>query len=169
MLDEAAIAHPKRYDVKDLEHLYIRRTKTSPKVRDSLKGSWADRGPSLTVPARASPAERAVLQELATRWVLRQKSVTEPALFSWTLFSWTLFKSFLSSHAALLETITKRLITLEKVAPGLSTPRWWICRSWRNRSTARPSWTRSSRSCVSWGWARAPTRGSWCSPSASLR
>ena len=113
MLDEAAIADPKQYDVKNLEHLYIRRTKTSPEVRDSLKGVWADRGPSLPVPAAASAAERAVLQELATRWIAQEKSVNDRALFSWTLF-----KSFLSSHKALLATIAKRLTTIEKAGPS---------------------------------------------------
>ena len=113
MLDEAAIADPKQYEVKNLEHLYIRRTKTSQEVRDSLKATWADRGPSLPVPAAASAAERAVLLELATRWIAPEKSVSDRALFSWTLF-----KSFLSSHKALLATIAKRLITIEKAGPS---------------------------------------------------
>ncbi|MEK8142317.1 DEAD/DEAH box helicase [Streptomyces sp. M10(2022)] len=39
MLDPAAIADPKNYKVADLDHLYIRRTKTDREVRDSLRTS----------------------------------------------------------------------------------------------------------------------------------
>src|SRR2546430_895716 len=46
MLDEAAIADPTKYEVDKLDHLYIRRTKTSAEVRDGLKGARADAGPS---------------------------------------------------------------------------------------------------------------------------
>jgi Helicase conserved C-terminal domain/SNF2-related domain len=108
MLDEAAIADPAAYDPKDLEHVYIRRTKTSPEVRDSLRGHWADRGPSLPVPAVASAPERAVLVELA-RWV-----AGAPTARGDQLFAWTLFKAFLSSHRALHDTIEARLKTLAK-------------------------------------------------------
>lgn len=104
LLDEAAIADPRRYEISALEHLYIRRTKTSPEVRDALTGHWADRGPSLPVDAKATAAERAVLDELASRWVTRE-AVPDGSTF----FPWTLFKAFLSSHRALAATIAARL------------------------------------------------------------
>src|SRR5690606_15929045 len=47
LLDPAAIVDSEHYEVSELDHLYIRRTKTTPEVRDGLKGAWADRGPSL--------------------------------------------------------------------------------------------------------------------------
>ncbi|MER7896567.1 protein kinase [Streptomyces sp. NPDC096046] len=69
MLDPAAIADAKNYKVADLDHLYIRRTKTDREVRDGLKGKpWAERGPSLPVPAPATPKEVAVLEKLASKW-----------------------------------------------------------------------------------------------------
>lgn len=111
MLDEAAIADPTSYDVRDLDHLYIRRTKNAPEVRDSLKGVWADRGPSYPVPAAATPKERAVLAELAARWI--PADPTTPAVSRHQLTPYSLFKSFLSSHKALLETISTRLTTLK--------------------------------------------------------
>lgn len=111
MLDEAAIADPTRYDVEDLEHLYIRRTKTSREVRDSLKGSWADRGPSLPVTAMATPVERAVLDELASHWIPRETGAS--TVSGSLLFPFTLLKAFLSSHMALQETIKARLATLK--------------------------------------------------------
>jgi superfamily II DNA or RNA helicase len=110
LLDPAAIADPSKYEVKDLDHLYIRRTKTTPEVRDSLKGAWADRGPSLPVHAPASERETAVLEELASRWIPRDAAASSVSTHQ--LFPWTLLKSFLSSHRALAETVATRKKTL---------------------------------------------------------
>ncbi|MCG8923202.1 DEAD/DEAH box helicase [Lentzea sp. CC55] len=110
LLDEAAIANPSNYDVKNLEHLYIRRTKTSREVRDSLKGAWADRGPSLPVEAKATDKEEAIFEELASRWIPRDRAAG--SVSDHQLFPYTLFKAFLSSHKALRETIGTRLRTL---------------------------------------------------------
>ncbi|MFJ4680289.1 SNF2-related protein [Kitasatospora sp. NPDC088783] len=110
LLDPAAIADPGKYEVSDLEHLYIRRTKATPEVRDSLRGAWADRGPSVPVPAPASEAELAVFEELASRWIPRDESVASVA---WNqLDAYNLLKSFLSSHHALLQTVATRKKTL---------------------------------------------------------
>ncbi|MFG2998801.1 SNF2-related protein [Streptomyces sp. NPDC048340] len=112
MLDEAAIADPSSYEVTDLEHLYIRRTKTTAEVREGLKGAWADRGPSqpLHVPAREK--ELAVFEELASRWIPGDPAV--PSVSTYPLVPYQLLKSFLSSHRALLETVKTRLTTLDK-------------------------------------------------------
>ncbi|MDT8910051.1 DEAD/DEAH box helicase [Amycolatopsis sp. PS_44_ISF1] len=112
LLDDAAIADLADYDPKDLEHLFIRRTKTAPEVRDGLRGEWADRGPSTPVPVSASVRERAVFAELAARWLPGDDApaVAEP------LIGYQLLKSFLSSHRALLATIATRMSTVEKAA-----------------------------------------------------
>ncbi|MFB6501329.1 SNF2-related protein [Streptomyces sp. NPDC002466] len=112
MLDEAAIANPSKYEVKDLEHLYIRRTKTTAEVRDSLKGAWADRGPSQPIHVPAGEKELAVFQELATRWIPADPD--QPSVSRHQLVPYQLLKSFLSSHKALLETVKTRLATLDK-------------------------------------------------------
>ncbi|MYQ32531.1 DEAD/DEAH box helicase family protein [Streptomyces sp. SID4956] len=112
MLDEAAIANPSKYEVKDLEHLYIRRTKTTAEVRDSLKGAWADRGPSQPIHVAAGEKELAVFQELATRWIPADPD--QPSVSRHQLVPYQLLKSFLSSHKALLETVKTRLKTLDK-------------------------------------------------------
>lgn len=55
MLDEAAIADPSKYEVKDLDHLYIRRTKTRRKCAtlSRARGRTVDRrSPSMRRPAR---------------------------------------------------------------------------------------------------------------------
>lgn len=111
LLDPAAIANPAQYDVANLEHLYIRRTKTSSEVRDSLKGVWADRGPSKPVEAQATPREEAVFAEFADRWLPRDRETSSVSVDP--LFPYTLFKAFLSSHVAALETVKTRLKTLE--------------------------------------------------------
>jgi hypothetical protein len=117
MLDEAAIADPTRYAVDDLEHLYIRRTKTTPEVREGLHGAWADRGPSQPIPVPASPAETRVLQELATQWIPADPQA--PSVAGSGLIAYQLLKSFLSSHHALGSTIDTRLRTLgDPTAPA---------------------------------------------------
>ncbi|MFD0856746.1 C-terminal helicase domain-containing protein [Actinomadura adrarensis] len=119
MLDEAAIADPSRYEVEDLKHIYIRRTKAVPEVRESLKGAWADRGPSQPVHAPATDKELAVFEELATRWIPRDRQAASVSANQ--LVPYQLLKSFLSSHKALLETIDTRIRTLDKLPDRSST------------------------------------------------
>ncbi|MFD8150157.1 DEAD/DEAH box helicase [Streptomyces sp. NPDC059720] len=107
MLDPAAIADPKSYKVADLDHLYIRRTKTDREVRDGLKGKpWAERGPSLPVPAPATPKEVAVLEKLASEWTPgdpnRSSVCADP------LIGYNFLKAFLSSHVALRTSLARR-------------------------------------------------------------
>ncbi|MEN8653403.1 DEAD/DEAH box helicase [Streptomyces sp. 21So2-11] len=110
LLDPAAIRDPERYEAKDIEHLFIRRTKVSPEVRDQMKGQWADRGPSESVHCAATPAEEKVFEELAQVWLPGEgKSVSDVPLFPYTLL-----KSFLSSHVALKATVEARIKTLTK-------------------------------------------------------
>ncbi|MFE0448561.1 SNF2-related protein [Streptomyces fungicidicus] len=111
LLDPAAIRDPEHYRAEDIKHLFIRRTKVSPEVREQMKGQWADRGPSQSVRVTATPAEEKVFEELAAVWLPSDgsKSVSDVPLFPYTLL-----KSFLSSHTALKATVTTRIKTLEK-------------------------------------------------------
>lgn len=111
LLDPAAIRDPEHYRADDIKHLFIRRTKVSPEEREQMKGQWADRGPSRSVRATATPAEEKVFEEPATVWLPSDgsKSVSDVPLFPYTLL-----KSFLSSHTALKATVTTRIKTLEK-------------------------------------------------------
>ncbi|MEV2195369.1 DEAD/DEAH box helicase [Streptomyces phaeochromogenes] len=119
LLDPAAIRDPERYDADDIKHLFIRRTKVSPEVREQMKGQWADRGPSESVHCAATPAEEKVFEELAQVWLPQdpnQSSVSESRLFPYTVL-----KSFLSSHVALAATVNARIKTLttkEYAVPG---------------------------------------------------
>jgi ERCC4-related helicase len=111
LLDPAAIRNPDRYRAEDINHLFIRRTKVSPEVRDQMKGQWADRGPSESIRVEATPAEEKIFEELAEVWLPAdgRRSVSDVPLFPYTLL-----KSFLSSHAALKATVKARIKTLEK-------------------------------------------------------
>ncbi|MEU7580591.1 DEAD/DEAH box helicase [Streptomyces sp. NPDC041068] len=110
LLDPAAIRDPERYESKDIEHLFIRRTKVSPEVREQMKGQWADRGPSESVHCAATPAEEKIFEELAQVWLPAEgTSVSDVPLFPYTLL-----KSFLSSPTALRATVATRIKTLEK-------------------------------------------------------
>ncbi|MEU4133053.1 DEAD/DEAH box helicase [Streptomyces wuyuanensis] len=111
LLDPAAIRDPEHYRADDIKHLFIRRTKVSPEVREQMKGQWADRGPSRSIRVTATPAEEKVFEELAAVWLPSDgsKSVSDVPLFPYTLL-----KSFLSSHAALKATVGTRIKTLEK-------------------------------------------------------
>ncbi|MEU6339403.1 DEAD/DEAH box helicase [Streptomyces sp. NPDC046977] len=111
LLDPAAIRDPEHYRAEDIKHLFIRRTKVSPEVREQMKGQWADRGPSRSIRVTATPAEEKVFEELSAVWLPSDgsKSVSDVPLFPYTLL-----KSFLSSHAALKATVTTRIKTLEK-------------------------------------------------------
>lgn len=134
LLDPAAIADPDRYEVSDLEHLYIRRTKTTPEVRDSLRGAWADRGPSVPVPAAATGAELAVFEELATRWIPRDGAAGSAAFSQ--LDAYNLLKSFLSSHHALLQTVATRKKTLTAAGAPAAEAEEDAGRTGRRRRTA---------------------------------
>ncbi|MGW2893167.1 SNF2-related protein [Streptomyces sp. NPDC001212] len=111
LLDPAAIRDPEHYRAEDIKHLFIRRTKVSPEVREQMKGQWADRGPSRSIRVTATPAEEKIFEELAAVWLPSDgsKSVSDVPLFPYTLL-----KSFLSSHTALKATVTTRIKTLEK-------------------------------------------------------
>ncbi|MFE0592642.1 helicase-related protein [Micromonospora echinospora] len=107
LLDPAAIANEKDYEAKDIAHLYLRRTKISPEVRDQIGDRWADRGPSQAVHCPASPIEEQIFDELTDVW-LAGKWSDEAVTGQHRLFPYTLLKSFLSSHRALHETVTNR-------------------------------------------------------------
>ena len=106
MLDPAAIADKRKYEAKDIEHLYIRRTKISPEVTNEIGGKWRERGPSEPIRCPATPREERVFDELTATWLgSHAPGVTSER----RLFPYTLLKAFLSSHKALARTAENRL------------------------------------------------------------
>lgn len=115
LLDPAAIADKDNYTAADIAHVYLRRTKISPEVRDQIGGQWADRGPSVPTRCTATPAEEAIFQELTTTWLTRDGVSTGAGR---RLLPYTLIKSFLSSHRALADTVRNRLGSQYCTDPG---------------------------------------------------
>ena len=111
MLDPAAIADKHHYEPKDVEHLYIRRTKGSPEVTNEIGGKWAERGPSVPVHCHATPKEERVFGELTATWLANSRASKDRRLFQYTLL-----KAFLSSHEALAQTVENRLKNADNAA-----------------------------------------------------
>lgn len=111
LLDPAAIADPNDYQASDIEHLYIRRTKVSQEVKNHVAGKWAERGPSTPIRCAATNAEEKVFDEFAKVWLPNTARDGGVAVIGrdQRLFPYTLLKAFLSSHVALLETVSNRL------------------------------------------------------------
>ncbi|MFY1668990.1 helicase-related protein [Plantactinospora sp. WMMB334] len=107
LLDPTAITDPDDYSAADIAHLYLRRTKISPEVRDQIGTRWADRGPSRALHCPASDAEERIFAELTEVW-LAGEWTDGPIRGQERLFPYTLLKSFLSSHVALAATVRNR-------------------------------------------------------------
>ncbi|WP_232715215.1 DEAD/DEAH box helicase [Gordonia metallireducens] len=108
MLDPTAIADPKDYRAKDIEHLYVRRHRNSPDVKLDVAHRWKERRKPNILPVDPTDAERAVLRELEDVWL----HPTGTPVFDGKgrrLFPWTLYKAFLSSPRALRASLARRL------------------------------------------------------------
>ncbi|WP_455771827.1 SNF2-related protein [Streptomyces niveus] len=124
LLDPAAIADPDHYDpAADLGHLFIRRTKISPEVRNGIGTEWADRGPTRSLHCAATEAEEKIFAELTEHWLPAPSGSTEfgtadqdpgGSVSTDPLFAYNVLKTFLSSHVALAETVTRRIAALEE-------------------------------------------------------
>lgn len=112
LLDPTAIADPHNYSAGDIEHLYVRRHRGSGEVAREIGDRWRERAQPQVRPVTPTPAERAVLAEFDDVWLHPLAGDSPVTGRGRTLFPWTLFKSFLSSPAALRETIRNRRRTL---------------------------------------------------------
>jgi superfamily II DNA or RNA helicase len=112
LLDPTAIVDRSNYDLRDIKHLFIRRHRNSPEVAREVGTTWAARPAPQVLPVRAAPAEDAVATELSQVWLHPQDGAAPVTGQGRQLFPWTLAKAFLSSPAALLETVQNRQKTL---------------------------------------------------------
>ena len=111
LIDPTSIVDAKKRATRDqLAHLYVRRHKMSPDVAAQLGTEWADRAKPQFIECPATPAEEAVLDELYSTWITPAHGQVPPVTGKGSrLFPVTLLKAFLSSHEALLETVTSRI------------------------------------------------------------
>ncbi|MFI1304961.1 SNF2-related protein [Streptomyces sioyaensis] len=121
LLDPAAIVDRDHYDpVGDLGHLFIRRTKISPEVRNGIGTEWADRGPTRSLHCPANEAEERIFAELSEHWLPTPSASTEfgtadqegTSVSTDPLFAYNVLKTFLSSHKALAELVDRRVKAL---------------------------------------------------------
>ena len=89
--------------------LVVRRHRHSPEVDRVVGADWAERREPQHFLVPASPEENAVAEELVSTWLYPEGGTTPYSGQASALFGWTLAKAFLSSPAALGQTIDDRL------------------------------------------------------------
>ena len=113
LLDPTVVRPDGSFDVKDVERLIIRRHRHSPEVAQEVGADWAERSEPDNRLIPASGPENSVAQELSETWLYPENGASPYSGNTPGLFGWTLAKAFLSSPAALAETVRERLKKLD--------------------------------------------------------
>jgi len=113
LLEPTAVRADGSLDEDAVRRLVIRRHRHSDEVRDVVGGRWKERLTPVNKLVAPSPAEDVVAGELSRTWLHRSDGALPPGSQGKgsrgdSLFAWTLAKSFLSSPAALIQTIDER-------------------------------------------------------------
>lgn len=103
LLDPLSVLPDGSIDMEAAKKLIIRRHRNSPEVASVVGEKWAKRGEPRNILVDASPEENAVARAIAEDWVNGPVTTANDRLFPWTLV-----KAFLSSPAALAESIAAR-------------------------------------------------------------
>jgi superfamily II DNA or RNA helicase len=109
LLDPSAVPPDGKLAPDEVRRLVVRRHRHSPEVARVVGADWAERQEPNNVLVPATPAENAVATELEHTWLWPGKGGSPYSGQNASLFPWTLAKAFLSSPAALKETIDGRL------------------------------------------------------------
>ncbi|WP_396027347.1 helicase-related protein, partial [Actinomyces ruminicola] len=117
LLEPTAVHADGSLDQEAVRRLVIRRHRHSEEVRDVVGDRWKERLTPVNRLVAPSPAEDAVAGELSRSWLHRPDGASAPGASApgtagnsgSALFSWTLAKAFLSSPAALIQTIDERM------------------------------------------------------------
>ena len=140
LLEPTAVHADGTLDEEAVRRLVIRRHRHSPEVRDVVGGRWKERLTPVNRLVEPSAAEDAVAEELSRAWLHRPDGAPAPghrpgvpARGGDALFSWTLAKAFLSSPAALIQTIDERMArrrqrAANSDAPAASEQSWALTR-----------------------------------------
>lgn len=113
LLEPTAVGPSGDVDREALERLVIRRHRHSDEVAREVGDQWAERKELNHVPVPASAAEDAVATELADVWLHPTSGPSPYSGENKGLFPWTLAKAFLSSPAALVESIRNRIRVID--------------------------------------------------------
>jgi superfamily II DNA or RNA helicase len=109
LLDPSAVPADGTLDPAEVRRLVVRRHRHSPEVARVVGTDWAKRQEPNNLLVPANPAEDAVARELEETWLWPGRGGSPYSGKNPSLFPWTLAKAFLSSPAALQETIDGRL------------------------------------------------------------
>jgi len=113
MLEPSAVTPDGDLVESEVKRLVIRRHRHSPDVASVVGSDWAERQPPDLRDVPASPAEDAIAHELESTWLWPTGSSPYSGSAS-SLFPWLLAKAFLSSPAALRDTVTERLARISR-------------------------------------------------------
>lgn len=114
LLDPTVVQPDGSFTKGDVESLLIRRHRHSPDVAAEVGGDWAERAEPVHRLVKPSPAEDAVAAELSQTWLHPHTGSSPYSGDTKALFPWTLAKAYLSSPAALAESIKQRRNKLDE-------------------------------------------------------
>ena len=117
LLEPTAVTPTGELVESEIGRLVIRRHRNSPSVKQVVGADWAERRPPRHLLIDATDAENRVADELSATWLYPQGPSPYSGATS-ALFPWTLAKAFLSSPAALAETVTNRKKRLDTTDPA---------------------------------------------------
>lgn len=122
MLDPSAVKPDGELDLDEVAKLVIRRHRHHPDVAGEVGSDWAERQPPRNVTVPASPLEDEIARELEQVW-LWPGSASPYSGKNASLFPWVLAKAYLSSPAALAESVRERRKRLDEDDPGTAPER----------------------------------------------
>ena len=122
LLDPTAVTPSGELIPGEVKRLVIRRHRHSPEVARVVGADWAERQRPHNILVPATPAENAIAHELDDVWLHPRAGTTPYSGQNASLFPWTLAKAFLSSPAALRDTVKERRRRL-KDTPGAAETR----------------------------------------------
>jgi superfamily II DNA or RNA helicase len=117
LLDPTVVHADGGFTKQDVESLLIRRHRHSPDVAAEVGSDWAERAEPVHLLVKPSAAEDAVAAELSQTWLHPASGNSPYSGDTKALFPWTLAKAFLSSPAALAESIKQRRAKLDQGDP----------------------------------------------------
>ena len=113
LLDPTVVKADGTFTTDDVESLLIRRHRHSLDVAAEVGSDWAERAEPVHLLVKPSPEEDAVAAELSHTWLHPPTGSSPYSGDTKALFPWTLAKAFLSSPAALAESIKQRRSKLD--------------------------------------------------------
>ena len=123
LLEPTAVAPDGTIRPDEVARLVVRRHRHSPEVAGVVGAAWAERREPHHVHVPANATEDAVADELVGTWLHPAGGVSPYSGRNESLFPWTLAKAFLSSPAALAESVRQRLGRLQGSGPAVEDER----------------------------------------------